>query len=105
MPELNLESIELTTTLRRAPKNGSPSTHDYNASLSEILTDLSNIVTFLNEEIMPICNALPEAAADGLTRSSLYAAAGTDNDFFLNSDGIPLTVGRAPRVVDRGCVY
>ncbi len=94
MNNLNLSAIELVSTLRKAPQNGAPSSQNYNDSMREILSDLSALTLFLNNKIVPVLNALPETAAEGLQGSTLYASTDdSDNSLFFNTQtGEPLTM-------------
>jgi hypothetical protein len=58
MADLNLNTVELTSTLRTAPLNGSPSSSDFNEGQRETLVDLATIVSFINNQILPLVNAL-----------------------------------------------
>lgn len=60
--DLNLPTVELTSTLRTAPLNGSPSSSDYNSSQRENLVDLAAITGFINNTLLPLVNALPAGA-------------------------------------------
>jgi len=60
---LNLNTVELETTLRPFAENGAPASNDYNDQMMEILTDLASITEYLNDTIRPILSALPASAA------------------------------------------
>jgi hypothetical protein len=60
--DLNLSSVELTSTLRTAPLNGSPSSSDYNDGQRENLVDLATLADFINNVLLPLLNALPAGA-------------------------------------------
>ena len=59
---LNLSTVELTSTLLTAPLNGAPSSSDYNESQRNTLVDLTAVVDFINNELLPLVNALPAGA-------------------------------------------
>lgn len=94
MSNLNLDTVELITTLRKAPKNGSASSQDYNDSMREILSDLSALTLFINNNLVPLLNKLPSTASDGLQGSTMYASVdATSSQLFYNQEtGTPLTV-------------
>jgi len=73
MSTLNLATVELVSTLREAPMNGSPSSADYNDSWTESLADLASLSGFINDILLPMLNGLigtiqpsPTAAPLGL---------------------------------------
>lgn len=86
MPEINIPSIELVSTIRTAPRNGSPSTNDYNDSEREKLADLSALAILINEQILPILNALPASAATGLDGANIYASRDQANALFYATE-------------------
>lgn len=81
---MTLNPIDLTTTLRTVPRNGAPSSLDWNDSFREILGDLSVLATFLNEQVQPILQALPTTASAGLDGSSVYANKISEEALFRN---------------------
>lgn len=100
MSNLNLETIELTSTLREAPLNGAPSSQDYNDSQSENLVDLASIVSFINDQLLIILNALPAAAGGGLTGKTLYSDITDQTGLFFNSNTqAPLTIADSLRYI------
>lgn len=58
MANLDLTTVELVSTLRAAPQNGSPSSQDYNDSWTESLADLAAVSGFINDIIIPLLNGL-----------------------------------------------
>ena len=82
---LSIPTIELASTLRTVPQNGSPSSSDYNDTAREFLTDLATIVETINDTLLPILNVLPAAAASGLYGSSLQASSDTTNPLFYSA--------------------
>jgi hypothetical protein len=73
IPTLNLQTIELVSTLRVAPANGAPSSLDYNDSSQEELTDLSALASAVNDVLLPILNGLPPEASTGAEGTSIYS--------------------------------
>jgi len=104
---LNLSTVELTSTLRTAPLNGAPSSSDYNESQRENLVDLATIVDFVNNQIIPLVNALPSEALEpadapvGIEGRTIYADTSDLSALFFNSlTSTPLTLADALRVVN-----
>jgi uncharacterized protein len=75
---LNIPSVDLVSTVRTAPKNGAPSSADYNDTMREILVDLGSLSELLNVSVLPVLNQLPEAAAAGLEGRTIYASMDDD---------------------------
>lgn len=92
MPNFSPASIELKTSVVKAPANGVISSREYNALQLEILNDLSEITTFLNEQLMPLLSALPSGAADGLHGGAIYADISAATSLFVDSAGNRYTV-------------
>lgn len=82
---LNLQTVELISTLRTVPANGSPSSTDYNDSFRETLADLASLSEFINDTLLPIINALPTAASGGLYGDALNASSDVTNPLFYSS--------------------
>ncbi len=74
MSDLVMNSVELVSTLRTAPQNGSSSSVEYNDSQREILADLAAVVAHLNEVLSPMLTTLPEGAATGIEGRTVHAA-------------------------------
>ena len=91
---LNIASIELVSTQRVAPLNGSPSSADYNDSAREVLTDLASLSEFINGTVIPLLNCLPATDPLVLDGSAVYAsAAATDDPLFFDATAQqPLTI-------------
>ena len=91
---LNIASIELVSTQRVAPLNGSPSSADYNDSAREVLTDLASLSEFINGTVIPLLNCLPATDPLVLDGSAVYAsAAATDDPLFFDATARqPLTI-------------
>lgn len=61
MTTLDLNSVELVSTLRAAPQNGPSNSQDYNDSWTEALADLASLSGFLNDILLPMLNGLSAA--------------------------------------------
>ena len=85
MSTLNIQTIELASTLRTVPENGAPSSTDYNDTAREFLTDLATVAGIINDTVLPILNTLPAAASGGLYGSSLQASSDTTNPLFYSA--------------------
>lgn len=100
MADLNLSSLELISTLRKVAKNGSPSSQDYNDFQSETLSDAALVVSFINDTLLPMLNALPSTAATGLEGQTLWSdTADVTSLFFDSQASLPLTVGDSLRLL------
>jgi hypothetical protein len=91
---LNIASIELVSTQRVAPLNGSPSSEDYNDSAREVLTDLASLSEFVNGTVIPLLNCLPATSPLLLDGSAIYASTAATSDplFFDTTAHQPLTI-------------
>jgi hypothetical protein len=69
---LSIDTLELVSTERVVPKNGSPATQDYNDTQNENLLDHATLAEFINNFLRPILLALPPGAANGLLASTLF---------------------------------
>lgn len=85
---LDLNTVELVSTLRAAPLNGSPSSGDYNDSWTESLADLASLSGFINDIIIPIYNGL----ASNIQPSSISTPLGLEGRFIYGdtTDTTPL---------------
>ena len=97
--DLNLSTVELTSTLITAPLNGAPSSADYNDSQRANLVDLSTIVSFINNQILPLINALPAGALlptnspVGIQGATIWTNTGDQGQLFFDSlSSTPLTI-------------
>jgi len=97
MSKIDLQSVELTTTLRTAPLNGAPSSKDYNALNKEILQDLSELSSFVNDQLLPVLAALPTEAKAGLEGATLYANSYSTDPLFYD--------GQSPKTVADALAY
>lgn len=107
MGDLNLSTVELITTLRTAPKNGSPSSSDYNEGQREILVDLASLTEFINNQILPLINALPDTALAsiddpiGLEGRTIWSDTSDQSTIFFDAlAGTPLTLADSLRVIN-----
>jgi hypothetical protein len=97
---LSLSSLELTSTLYEAPYGGAPSSQDYNDAWEEVLVDLSTITGFINDTLLPILNALPAAAANGLTGATITTDPSDQSSLFFNAQAnTSLVIGDSLRVL------
>lgn len=94
MDDLTLASVELVASPRPVAKNGATNSSDFNAFQSEVLADLAEIAEFLNEDLLPILQALPSEAADGLDGAALHADRSQDTPLFRDASGTPYTVSQ-----------
>lgn len=93
MANLVLDSLELSTALQTVPKNGAPSSVAYNDFMREVLTDLTVISDFLNENLLPMLAALPLVASGGLHGGAVYANPLSQDAVFYNANSSqPYTV-------------
>src|SRR5271168_5379728 len=103
MSNLNLATVELVSTLRAAPQNGSPSSQDYNDSWTESLADLASLSGFINDILIPMLNGLaetiqpnPSDTPQGLT--GLYVFTDTTQTtpvFYDNQSNTSLTISQS----------
>lgn len=100
MDRLNLDTLELVSTLRRAPANGAPSSADFNDGEQEKLVDLATVAGFLNDVLRPILNTLPEAASAGLEGRTLLTDTNDQNALFFDAlNAEPLSVADSLRLL------
>ncbi len=100
MATLDLQTVELVSVIRTAAENGAPSSLDYYDGEIEKVTDLSTIVLFINNTLLPILNALPAAAVDGLLGTACYTdIANQDSLVYDELTGIPLTITQSIRLL------
>ncbi len=92
MANLDLSTVELVSTLRAAPMNGSPSSQDYNDSWTEALADLAALAGFVDDILIPMLNGListiqpnPNAAPNGLEGRFIYADTTDSSQVFYNN--------------------
>jgi hypothetical protein len=93
MPNLNLNTIALVSTLNPAPFNGSPISEDYNDFQDQTLLDLTSVSTFINNVLIPMLVALPDSAISGLEGTSIYGDSTNQTALFYDQiTGEPLTL-------------
>jgi hypothetical protein len=92
MSNLNLSSIELRASTRKVPFGGAPASQDWNAFQEEVLSDLAEIATLINDDLLPALNALPAAAAGGLDGMAIYADRNSDSPLLRDAQGTPYTL-------------
>src|SRR5208282_4152505 len=108
MANLNLSTVELVSTLRAAPLNGSPSSQDYNDSWTESLADLASLAGFIDDILVPMLNGLigtiqpnPSGAPNGLEGKYIYSdTSDTSQVFYNNLSGTSLSVADSLRVIE-----
>src|SRR5271170_1010854 len=107
MSNLNLATVELVSTLRAAPQNGSPSSQDYNDSWTEALADLASLSGFIDEILIPMLDGLlgtilpdPNGSPLGLEGRFIYSDT-TDSTavFFNNLSDQSLSIADSLRVI------
>jgi hypothetical protein len=104
--DLNLSTVELTSTLRTAPLNGSPSSSDYNESQRETLVDLAALADFVNNEVIPLVNALPATALEpsdiiGIEGRTVWTDTSDESSLFFDAlSSTPLTVADTIRILN-----
>jgi hypothetical protein len=106
MAKLNLNTVELVSTLRKVPLDGAPSSQDWNDSFTELIADLSTVVGTFNNEILPIVNALsstallPAQAPVGLEgRTVVSDSSDLTQLFYNNQTGSSLVVADSLRLL------
>lgn len=107
MADLNLNTVELTSTLRTAPLNGSPSSSDYNEGQRETLVDLATLSGFINNQLLPLINALPLGALQptlapvGIEGRTIWTDTSDQSTLFFDSlSSIPLSIADTIRVIN-----
>lgn len=107
MADLNLNTVELTSTLRTAPLNGSPSSSDFNEGQREALVDFASIVGFINNQLLPLINALPEGALlpslspVGIEGRTIWTDTSDQSTLFFDAlSTTPLTIADTLRVIN-----
>lgn len=105
--DLNLSTVELTSTLRTAPLNGSPSSSDYNSSQRENLVDLATLTDFINNTLLPLINALPAGALlpsispVGIEGRTIWSDTSDKSTLFFDAlSNLPLTIADTIRVIN-----
>lgn len=107
MANLNLSTVELVSTLRAAPQNGSPSSQDYNDSWTESLADLASLADFVNTILLPMLNGLdatifpnPVAAPNGIEGRFIFGDTTDSSTLFFDSlSNEPNTIADSMRIL------
>lgn len=106
-PDLNLSTVELTSTLRTAPLNGQASSTDYNESQRENLVDLTVLADFINNTLLPLLNALPAGALEpsvdpvGIEGRTINSDTSDQSALFFDSlTSSPLTIANSLRILN-----
>jgi hypothetical protein len=104
---VNLDTIELESTLRPMGANGAPDSQDYNDSMTEILTDLASITEYINDSLRPLLNGLPAAAAlptndpVGIEGRTIYADSSDSTSLFFDANtSLALSVADSLRLLN-----
>lgn len=107
MANLDLSTVELVSTLRAAPQNGSPSSQDYNDSWTEALADLAALSGFLNDILIPMLDGLaasimpnPNGSPNGLEGRYIFSDTSDLTPLFF--DGLssqPLSLADSLRIL------
>ena len=105
---LDLSTVELVSTLREAPMNGSPSSSDYNDSWTESLADLASLSGFINDILIPMLNGListiqsnPNATPLGIEGRFIYGDTTDTTALFYDSmRATSLSIADSLRVVN-----
>ena len=84
-PTLSFPNLELVSTLRVAPLNGPPNSEDYNDGEQEKLVDLTTLLDFLNDQLMPMLNALAPAAASGIEGTNIFGDSTSEEVLFYDA--------------------
>jgi len=108
MANLNLSTVELVSTLRAAPQNGSPSSQDYNDSWAEALADLASLAGFIDDILIPMLNGLdatimpnPQGTPNGLEGRYIFSdTSDLTAVFFDQLSSEPLTIAESLRVLN-----
>jgi hypothetical protein len=97
MATLNIDTVELVSSLRTVGLNGAPSSQDYNDSQREYLEDLASLANTVNSFIIPLLNYLNSVDSQGedlvLNGDTLFASSNLASALFNSTDG-PLTISQ-----------
>jgi hypothetical protein len=94
MANLDIPSLELTSSARPVPANGSPGSLDFNAFQNGVVADLANIAELLNEQVLPVLAGLASQATDGVDGTSIWGnqKASSSDHIFRDSSGNPYSL-------------
>lgn len=105
--DLNLSTLELTSTLRTAPLNGQASSTDYNESQRETLVDFTTIVDFINNTVLPLLNPLTAGALEpsdlpvGIEGRTINSDTSDSSTLFFDAlTSTPLTLADSLRILN-----
>lgn len=105
--DLNLSTVELTSTLRTAPLNGQASSTEYNESQRETIVDLTSLADFINNTLLPLLNALPAGALEppnvpvGIEGRTINTDTSDRSALFFDSlTSSPLTIANSLRIIN-----
>jgi hypothetical protein len=107
MANLDLSTVELVSTLRAAPQNGSPSSQDYNDSWTEALADLAALSGFLNDILIPMMDGLaatimpnPNGSPSGIEGRYVFSDTSDLTPLFFDAlASQPLTLADSLRII------
>lgn len=104
--DLNLVTVELSSTLLTAPLSGAPSSSDYNESQRNTLVDLATLADFINNQLLPLINALPAGALQptnfpvGIEGRTIWSDTSDQSALFFNTlASTPLTLADSLRLL------
>lgn len=107
MANLNLNTVELTSTLRTAPFNGAPSSSDFNEGQRETLVDLASLTSIINTTLLPLLNALsansllPIQDPVGIEGRTIWTDTSDQNTLFFDSlSNVPLSIADSIRILN-----
>lgn len=105
MSTLDIESLDLISTLRKAPLNGSPTSADYNDSQRELLADSASLASLVNDKILPLLNALSLTALTpteiGIEGRTIFSDTSDNSQLFFDSTQVKsLTLAESLRLLD-----
>jgi hypothetical protein len=103
MAILNEQTLQPISTLREAPLNGAPSSHDYNDTVREALADSATLYNFVNEIVIALVNSMDASAlpAVGIQGSTVYSDSADNSALFFDSlEQQPLTIAQSLRILN-----
>lgn len=96
MSSLSFDTLELVSTERVVPLNGSPSSQDYNDTQNENLSDHATIAQVINDVIRPVLLSLPSSASSGLEGRTIFTDITDQSGLCFNSlTAAPLTIAQS----------
>lgn len=85
MSNLSYETLELSTSISTSPKNGPPSSDDYNENQRNVLNDLTLVSELLNSAIIPLVNSLLSASPVVIEGRTVVSDTTDSSPLFYNS--------------------